>query len=54
MTQRFAYSVREVVEMTSLSRSTIYNLAKAGRLRLCRIGGRSVVLHDDLVALFAT
>ncbi len=49
-----AYSVRDTAKLTSLSKSTIYNLVNAGRLPLRRIGGRSVILHDDLMALLAS
>lgn len=53
MTSRLAYGVSEVAELTSLSRSTIYNLVKSGQLKLIRIGGRSVILHDDLMQLLS-
>jgi excisionase family DNA binding protein len=34
-----------------ISRSTAYKLAKEGRLRFVKIGGRSLILHEDAEAL---
>jgi excisionase family DNA binding protein len=34
-----------------VSRSSVYKLAKEGRLRLVKVGGRSLILHEDAEAL---
>ena len=41
-TPKIAYSIREAVAATSLSRTTIYNHISAKRLRAIRIGGRAI------------
>jgi excisionase family DNA binding protein len=43
-----AYSVMEIVEGTSLSRSTVYSAIRRGALRSVRIGARRIILHADL------
>lgn len=48
---KLAYSLREASEATSLSRSTLYNLAKDGRLSIRKVAGRSIILRDDIMAL---
>lgn len=48
---KLAYSIGEACEATSLGRSTIYNLIAAGRLRLRKVGRRSVILGEDLERL---
>lgn len=48
---KLAYSLREASQATSLSRSTLYNLAKNGRLSIRKIAGRSIILRDDILAL---
>ena len=45
---KLAYSVAEIVESTSLSRSTVYKGIRLGSLRSIRIGARRVILPDDL------
>ncbi|RYG93532.1 MAG: DNA-binding protein [Alphaproteobacteria bacterium] len=49
--ERYALTISEACEFTRLSRSTIYNLAKAGKLRIRKVAGRSLILKSDLVAL---
>lgn len=49
--QKLAYSISQSSALTGLSRSTLYNLARAGRLPIRKVAGRSIVLHDDLMAL---
>ncbi len=46
-----AYSLSDASRITSISRSTLYNLSKAGKLTIRKVCGRSLVLHDDLIAL---
>lgn len=48
---RIAFSVRETVALTGLSRSTIYRMFDEGRLRSLRIGGRRLIRRRDLEAL---
>lgn len=42
-TDRLAYTVVELAEAAGLGRTTIYREAKAGRLRLTKIGKRSII-----------
>ncbi|OYX67029.1 MAG: hypothetical protein B7Y88_04195 [Sphingomonadales bacterium 32-64-17] len=48
---KIAYSIREAVQATSLSRGTIYNHIAAGRLTAHKIGGRTLIPADALHAL---
>lgn len=48
---KLAYSLREASEVTSLSRSTLYNLAKDGKLSIRKVAGRSIILRDDIMTL---
>lgn len=50
---KLAYSLREASEATSLSRSTLYNLAKAGKLPIRKVAGRSLILREDVMALLS-
>jgi excisionase family DNA binding protein len=50
---KIAYSIREAVQASSLSRSTIYNHIAAGRLAARKIGGRTIIPADALHALIA-
>lgn len=50
---KIAYSIREAVQVSSLSRSTIYNHIAAGRLAVRKIGGRTLIPADALRALIA-
>lgn len=45
---KLAYTITEVVHATSLSRTTIYSHIASGNLKAKRIGGRTVILDDDL------
>jgi Helix-turn-helix domain len=44
------YSVPEVCKMTGICRTKIYACFKSGALVKTKIGRRTVVLHEDLVA----
>lgn len=46
-----AYSIREAVRASSLSRSTIYLHITSGSLRSVKVGGRRVIPVDALAAL---
>lgn len=50
---KLAYSVREAVEATSLSRANLYSHIAAGRLRVTRVGGRTLIPADVLKAFIA-
>ncbi len=47
---KMAYSVEEISEQTSLSKSFIRNEITAGKLKAKRIGRRVLVLNEDLRA----
>lgn len=36
------------VKISGLGRSTLYNYAKAGKLPLKKVGGRTLIMVDDL------
>jgi excisionase family DNA binding protein len=48
---KIAYSIKEACEASSLGRTTIYAHISAGRLKVTKIGGRTVVLADSLIDL---
>jgi excisionase family DNA binding protein len=48
---RRALRINEVCKAYGVSRSTVYKLAKEGKLRLSKIGGRSLIRVDDAEAL---
>jgi hypothetical protein len=48
--QPLAYSIPQLVRATGLSRTTIYGELKRGTLRARKVGTRTFVLHEDLVA----
>ncbi len=49
--EKLAFRVNEAVAVSGLSRSTIYELLKAGKLRAVKIGGRRLILRESLQAL---
>jgi excisionase family DNA binding protein len=49
-----AYTLGDATNVSGLSRSTLYRHAKAGRLRLVRVGGRTLVEARSLRALLGT
>jgi excisionase family DNA binding protein len=49
--EKIALRVNETVAVSGLSRSTIYELLKAGKLRAVKIGGRRLILRESLQAL---
>lgn len=51
--QPIAYRIPDAVRVSGLSRSTIYELAAAGRLKLSKVGGRTLVPRDQLEQLIA-
>ncbi len=46
-----AYSIKEAARVSSLSKSGIFNLIAAGRLKTRKIGGRTLIPADSLRAL---
>ena len=48
--QPLAYGIPQLVTATGLSRTTIYKAMKTGTLRARKVGTRTFVLHEDLVA----
>lgn len=52
--QKLAYSLSDLTDLLGLGRSTLYNEVKAGRLRLSKIGARSIVLAQDLAEYLET
>lgn len=48
---KLGYSIRQACQVSSLGRSTLYGHIAAGRLRVTRIGGRTIVPADALRAL---
>ena len=47
---RLAYSIPQAVEATSIGRSLIYKQIKAGNLNTFKIGTRTLIAAEDLVA----
>lgn len=50
---RMTYRVDEVVELTGLSRSTLYRLAARKELPLIKVCGRTLIARTDLEAMIA-
>ncbi len=49
--ERITLRVNEAQAVSGLSRSTIYELLKAGRLQTVKIGGRRLILRESLQRL---
>ncbi|GEM_PF-3540080 len=50
---KFAYGLDELTKLLGLGRSTLYLEVRAGRLKLAKVGKRSIVLADDLAEYLA-
>lgn len=50
---KLGYSIREACQASSLGRTTIYSHIASGRLRVTRVGGRTIVPAEALNALIA-
>jgi excisionase family DNA binding protein len=48
---KLAYRINEAREVSGLGRSSIYELIGDGRLSSVKVGGRRLILHEDLEAL---
>lgn len=46
-----AYNMRVAPKVSGISKSKLYQLAADGKLRLTRVGGRTLVPHDELMRL---
>jgi hypothetical protein len=51
--RRAFYSVEQIKTLASISRTTIYREAQAGRLKLSKLAGRTGVMDDDFMAWLA-
>jgi excisionase family DNA binding protein len=48
---RLAYSISEVTVLSGLSASSVYRLIAAKKLRVVKVGRRTLVPSDELIAL---
>lgn len=48
---KFGFSIKEAIVASSLGRTTIYGHIKAGRLKVNRVGGRTIIPAESLRAL---
>ena len=49
MSDRLAHSILEAAKAIGVGRSFVYEEIRAGRLVARKAGGRTLILHDDLV-----
>jgi excisionase family DNA binding protein len=49
--ERIALRIRDASIVSGLSRSTLYELLKAGKIRAVKIGGRRLILRESLETL---
>jgi excisionase family DNA binding protein len=49
--EKLALRIKEAVAVSGLSRSTIYKLVGEKKLRAVKVGGRRLILREDLQAL---
>jgi excisionase family DNA binding protein len=49
--EKIALRVSEAVAVSGLSRSTLYKLLSAEKLRAVKVGGRRLILRQDLCSL---
>lgn len=47
-TARMAYTIPTAAELSSISRSQVYVEIQNGRLPAIKVGGRTLILHEDL------
>ena len=52
-TPKLAYSINEACKASSLGRTTIYAHIGAKRLQAVRVGGRTVIQAESLIALLS-
>jgi glucosamine 6-phosphate synthetase-like amidotransferase/phosphosugar isomerase protein len=46
-----AYNMRVAPKVCGISKSKLYVLASEGKLKLTKVGGRTLVLHEELMRL---
>lgn len=51
--KRDFYPIPEVEQKTSLSRASIYRHARAGKIKLIKVGGRTLVPEAEIARLIA-
>lgn len=51
--KRDFYPIPEVEQKTSLSRASIYRHARAGKIKLIKVGGRTLVPEAEIARLVA-
>jgi excisionase family DNA binding protein len=49
--EKIALRINDAVAISGLSRSTLYKLHADGKLRAVKVGGRRLILREDLLAL---
>ena len=47
---RLAYGINQASEATSVGRSLLYEEIKAGKLKIFKVGSRTLIAADDLSA----
>jgi hypothetical protein len=52
--QKLAYTIPELVSDSGVGRSKIYEEIAAGRLKVKKLGKRTLVLHGDAIAWLAS
>ena len=45
---KLAYTIPEIAKLTGLSVSYLYRLSSEGKLPVCKIGTRCLIISDDL------
>jgi excisionase family DNA binding protein len=49
--ERRAYRVKEFCHLYGVSHAHVYKLARTGRLRMVKVGGRTLIRREDAEAL---
>jgi excisionase family DNA binding protein len=49
--EKFAFRINEAAAFSGLSRSTLYKLLSDEKLRAVKVGGRRLILREDLIGL---
>ncbi len=47
-TGKLTYTIPEIAKLTGLSVSYLYRLSSEGKLPICKIGTRCLIISDDL------
>ncbi len=53
-TERLAWTIKEFCAASRLGQTKVYELARQGKLRITKVGRRSIITDDDGRRLFAT